>query len=213
MSTVYLHHRIHCAPRAWKTVAERIIGASASTIEAGGGSLYGIWRSQIGRPRDELTAITAWREAPADGTALFVKLTDITRHTADAMTPTLRPTSAEPPRRQGNYAFRWFTTPTRHWPEFLDLCAAAWPDFEAAYDSQIVGLWRVTPDDADTVRSLLVTRRPDLAMWERSKLPANDAEAETRRALSRRYDLCDDTVVSTSTLITALDREDTARWT
>ena len=97
--------------------------------------------------------------------------------------------------------------------KFLDLCTAAWPDFESAYDSQIVGLWRAAPDEGDTVRSLLVTRRPDLAMWERSKLPANEAEAETRRKLSRRYDLCDDTVVYTSTLLTANDREDTARWT
>ena len=113
------------------------------------------------------------------------------QHTAVGMTPTLRPTSPEPPRRQGNYAFRWFTTRARHWPEFLDLCTAAWPDFESAYDSQIVGLWRAAPDEGDTVRSLLVTRRK----------------------LSRRYDLCDDTVVYTSTLLTANDREDTARWT
>jgi hypothetical protein len=212
---VYLHHRIQCAPRAWKSVAERIIAASAQRIEPNGGTLYGVWRSQIGRPRDELTAITVWHEQPdeAAGVSLSSDIADITRQSAVALTPTLRPTSAEPPRRQGNYAFRWFTTPAHHWPEFLDLCTAAWPEFESAYDSQIIGLWRVTPDDGNTVRSLLVTRRPDLAMWERSKLPANDAEAEMRRKLSRRYDLCDDTVVCTTTLLTAHDREDTARWT
>ncbi|MGK3893894.1 hypothetical protein, partial [Enterococcus faecium] len=52
------------------------------------------------------------------------------------------------------------------------------------------------------VRSLLLTRRPDLAMWERSKLPADEKEAKVRDALSRRYDLCDWTVVSTATLLT-----------
>ena len=63
------------------------------------------------------------------------------------------------------------------------------------------------------VRSLLLTRRPDLAMWERSKLPADNEEAKVRETLSRRYDLCDWTVVSTATLLTASDRQDTARWT
>lgn len=215
LHTVYLHHRIQCAPRAWKAVADGIIAESAQRFAAQGISLYGIWRSQIGRPRDELTAITVWRDAPDEPTAasLFGNIADIARHAAVPLTPTLRPTAPEPPRRQGNYAFRWFKTPAQHWPEFLDLCSAAWPEFEAVYDSQIIGLWRASPDDDSTIHSLLVTRRPDLAMWERSKLPANEAEAETRRKLSRRYDLCDDTVVYTSTLLTAEDREDTARWT
>ena len=62
-------------------------------------------------------------------------------------------------------------------------------------------------------RSLLLTRRPNLAMWERSKLPEGAAEAAVRDKLSRRYDLCDWTVVSTATLLTAVDRVDKARWT
>lgn len=214
MPITYYHHRIQCAPHTWKTVAGRIV-ESNQALQSNGGALYGIWRSQIGRPRDELTAITFWQtQPPADtGASQLGNLADITRHTAVAMTPTLRPALPEPPRRQGNYAFRWFKTPVQHWPEFLDLCTAAWPDFESAYDSQIIGLWRVTPDESNSVRSLLITRRPDLAMWERSKQPANEAEEAVRRKLNRRYEICDDTVVCTSTLITALDREDTARWT
>ena len=61
--------------------------------------------------------------------------------------------------------------------------------------------------------TLLLTRRPNLAMWERSKLPEGDAEADVRAKLSRRYDLCDDTDVFTTTLLTATDRADAARWT
>ena len=212
---VYFHHRIQCAPHAWKAVAGRIVAESSQTFESKGGSLYGIWRSQIGRPRDELTVITHWREPSSADTSPspFNDIADVTTHSAVAMMPTLRPASPEAPRQQGNYAFRWFKTPLHHWPEFLELCTAAWPDFESAYDSQIIGLWRVTPDENRTVRSLLITRRPDLAMWERSKQPANETEAEVRRKLNRRYELCDDTVVCTSTLLTANDREDTARWT
>ena len=128
------------------------------------------------------------------------------------MTPTLRPKSPEPPRRQGNYAFRYFETPAAHWDEFLELCEAAWPGFESAYDSQVIGLWRFREYAGDLRRSLLLTRRPDLAMWERSKIPAGEAEAEVRRKLSRRYDLCDATWVCTTTLITAIDAQDSVRW-
>ena len=89
----------------------------------------------------------------------------------------------------------------------------------------MIGLWQATGDRTGSgpdevtgagrpgVRSLLLTRRPNLAMWERSKQPENAAEAAVRDRLSRRYDLCDWTVVSTATLLTAQDRQDTARWT
>ena len=144
---------------------------------------------------------------------------------SQAMVATLRPTEPAPPARQGNFAFRWFVTPEQDWPEFLDLCAQAWPGFETAYDSQVVGLWRCTGDrtgghagdfippvQGRTIGSLLLTRRPNLAMWERSKLPQGAKEAAVRDALSRRYDLCDWTVVYTTTLLTAADHADRARW-
>ena len=60
--------------------------------------------------------------------------------------------------------------------------------------------------------SLLLTRRPNLAIWERSKLPVSDEEKEVRRKLSKRYDLCDWTIVHTTTLLTANDVRDEVRW-
>lgn len=223
MSATFVHHRIEAAPRRWKALADRLNGRLA-----GNASVYGLWRSQIGRPRDEVQAITVWPHGTTAATAERALLgddVDVRDVSSEAMVPTLRPTDTAPPTRQGNYAFRWFATPEPHWQEFLDLCAAAWPGFEEAYDSQVIGLWRATGDrtgggtDEATgagrpgIRSLLLTRRPDLAMWERSKQPENAAEAIVRERLSRRYDLCDWTVVSTATLLTATDRRDTARWT
>lgn len=220
MSTLfYVHHRIAAAPRRWQALAGRLAGRNG---------LYGLWRSQIGRPRDELQAITVWPDgttAAAAEAALLGGDEDVRGASSQTLVPTLRPTEPTPPARQGNYAFRWFATPEAHWPEFLDLCAAAWPGFESAYDSQVIGLWQATGDrtgkDCDEatgaglpgVRSLLLTRRPNLAMWERSKQPEGEAETAVRDKLSRRYDLCDWTVVSTATLLTAADRQDTARWT
>ena len=195
----------------------KAIAAKAPALEAAGGVLYGIWRSQIGQPRDTLNAITVWGEAGA-GQAAFMELLDATKsvraHDVTLMRPTLRPLDDAPPRRQGNFAFRWFETPRRNWQEFLDLCEQAWPGFESSYDSQVIGLWKVEDvSEPDVVRSLLMTRRPDLAMWERSKIPQGDKETAVRETLSRRYDLCTSTYVYTTTLLTAEDREDRERWT
>lgn len=214
--THYLHHRIDCVALAWNAVAEAL-AAKAPAIEAANGLLYGIWRSQIGQPRDTLNAITAWADGGTGwGTImdLLKSIDGVRAHDAIAMTPTLRPVNDAPPRRQGNFAFRWFETPKQNWQEFLDLCEQAWPGFESSYDSQVIGLWKIEDtSQPDIVQSLLMTRRPDLAMWERSKMPQGEKETAVRDALSRRYDLCNSTYVYTTTLLTAEDREDKARWT
>lgn len=216
MPTGYVFHKIKTVPRHWKSVADRLSSVGPDALAADGGQLYGIWRSQIGRPRDELSVITcgpgqSWQSQSF--AELINALDDVRSHTSRTMMPTIRPTDHAPPERQGNFAFRWFSTPTPNWEEFLELCAGAWPGFEAAYDSQVLGLWRFEDSEPDIADSLMITRRPNLAMWERSKIPENEDEAEVRRKLSQRYDLCDDTEVFTATLLTATDREDTARWT
>ena len=221
MTPTYILHRISAAPRRWDAVAG-VLASRRETLTAAGGALYGLWRSQIGRPRDELTAITVWPGAISAARAeavLMQEVADVAATTSEAMTPTLRPETALPPERQGNYAFRWFVTPEENWDEFLALCAQAWPGFESAYDSQVIGLWRCTgdrpgglADGGEGIRSLLVTRRPDLAMWERSKIPQGAAEIAVRDTLSRRYDLCTWTVVHTTTLLTATDTADRSRW-
>ena len=63
MSQVYMHHRIEAAPRGWKDLAAQIVAAGGPKAQAEGGALYGVWRSQIGRPRDELTAVSVWPDA------------------------------------------------------------------------------------------------------------------------------------------------------
>ncbi len=208
MSNIFVHHRIACRPREWSAVTDRLLNEGATRISEFSGALYGLWRSQIGLPRDTVTAITVWPDTDS-----AVRLADLLHDEdpgvdaveLDLMSPTLRPESAEPPRQQGNYAFRWFETPAENFVEFLELCETAWPGFESSYDSQVIGLWRVEVNDEGPIRTLLMTRRPNLAMWERSKQPADAAEAAVREKLSRRYDLCDWTTVYTTTLLTAED--------
>lgn len=208
---IYVHHAIRCAPRSWATVADSLPRLDWA---GRGGTLFGVWRSQIGRPRDELNAISVWPATTGTGIAgsLLGNIADVNEVLSRPMQATLRPDTPQPPRRQGNYAFRWFELPEMHWTEFLALCAEAWPGFESAYDSQVIGLWRCIDDEPGHASALMMTRRPDLAMWERSKIPAGEAEAEVRRKLSRRYDLCDATWVHTTTLLNAEDRADTVRW-
>ena len=215
MTYIYMYHRITAEPLQWQTTADTLRHTGAQRLEAAGGALYGIWRSQIGRPRDELTVMTLWpdqKQVAAASELLLQGVEAIRDCQSQAMQPTVRPQTQEPPRRQGNYAFRWFETPTPNWQEFLDLCVAAWPGFESAYDSQVIGLWEFVESDDTMRRTLLLTRRPNLAMWERSKIPEGEAESEVRRKLSRRYDLCDSTYVYTTTLLTADDQPDEVRW-
>ena len=214
MDAIFACHRIDCVPRRWKDAAGSIVTDGVERIQEAGGSLYGVWRSQIGLPRDTVIGITIWPDiesASEHGSLLDRGLATVRASGYEILRPTSRPKTDEPPERQGNYAFRWFETPAEKYDEFMELCIAAWPDFESSYDSQVIGLWKVN-GEGPTVRSLLLTRRPDLAMWERSKIPANEIEFEMREKLNRRYDLCDWTVVNTMTLITATDGQDKVRW-
>ena len=215
MSQIYVHHEVSCAPRHWSEVAEQIQKSSHFGNSDGQAFLYGIWRSQIGLARDVLTMISVWpdmRTASSGSDNIFSGLKFINSHTTKFLTPTLRPRSSEPPVQQGNYAFRWFETPKGNYDKFLQLCAEAWPSFESSFDSQVIGLWRQQQIDKTSVSTLLLTRRPDLSMWERSKIPKTSEEKATRDKLGRRYDLCDHTIVYTTTLITALDAKDTVSW-
>ena len=214
MSSIYVHHRVTCEPRTWSDVAKQVIDLHDFVIRNNETSLYGLWRSQIGLPRDTITMISVWPDmetAKEKSNQICIGMEMVSAVETCIMRPTIRPKTNKRPRRQGNYAFRWFDTPLRNLDEFLKLCFEAWPDFESSYDSQIIGLWKIENNDK-TVKTLLLTRRPNLAMWERSKIPEGPKETSVREKLSRRYDLCDWTTVYTTTLLTASDDVDLVRW-
>ena len=214
MSSIYVHHRVTCEPRTWSDVAKQVIDLHDFVIRNNETSLYGLWRSQIGLPRDTITMISIWPDletAKEKSNQICIGMEMVSAVETCIMRPTIRPKTNKRPERQGNYAFRWFDTPLRNLYEFLKLCFEAWPDFESSYDSQIIGLWKIENNDK-TVKTLLLTRRPNLAMWERSKIPEGPKETSVREKLSRRYDLCDWTTVYTTTLLTASDDVDLVRW-
>lgn len=215
---IYVYHAVQTRSRSWAQVSTALQASVSQHLEAHGGKLYGIFRSQIGRPRDELSVITAWpqdRQARDEDSFFDCDDNNILSVDSRAMRPTIRPDEFLPPTRQGNFAFRWFATPAGNYDEFIALCEAAWPGFESSYDSQVLGLWRMEQSrgsTSNTFNTLLLTRRPDLAMWERSKIPIGAAEVKVREQLSRRYELCDATWVFTTTLLTARDHVDEVNW-
>ena len=108
MSKIYVHHEVSCAPRHWLEVAEQIQKSSHFRNSDGQAFLYGIWRSQIGLPRDVLTMISVWpdmRTASFRSDNIFSGLKFIKSHTTKFLTPTLRPKSSEPPVKQGKMPF------------------------------------------------------------------------------------------------------------
>jgi len=125
---IFTYHRITAEPRQWRTLATSLAQHSGARLAEQGGRLYGLWRSQIGRPRDELQAMTVWsgaiRAREAERLLLGVE-PEVHSVASEMLLSTLRPADATPPTRQGNFAFRWFATPAEHWPEFLDLCTQA----------------------------------------------------------------------------------------
>ena len=163
---IFLLASVRCVPLHWRSVADEIAKSfSDLSGDKGCPALYGIWRSQIGKPRDALSPIATWpgvEDHACEVCKLISRVNDVTDFSSIFMKPTLQPTHTDTPQRQGNYAFRWFETPSSYWEEFLDLCERSWPGFEPTYDTQVIGLWRVQEQAAspqDPIQNFLLTRR------------------------------------------------------
>ena len=111
MSSIYVHHRVTCEPRTWSDVAKQVIDLHDFVIRNNETSLYGLWRSQIGLPRDTITMISVWPDletAKEKSNKICIGMEMVSAVETCIMRPTIRPKTNKRPRRQGNYAFRWF---------------------------------------------------------------------------------------------------------
>lgn len=193
MNETYEYRRFKLAAGAWEHFSERLRGEGARAAEAKGGTLFGVWRGQIGLEANEGIALTAWpdEEALAAGAAALHGLfADALESRAERLVATLRPDQPTPPPRTGVYAFRFFSIVDDDWAEFADLSARAWPGFESSYDAQICGFFRsldVRPPDA---RVLLLTRYASLAVWEASRADIGRSEFQRRQKLTRSTIVC-----------------------
>jgi hypothetical protein len=187
------YRRFKVAAGDWERFSERLRGEGARVAREHRGSLFGVWRGQIGLEANEGIALTAWpdEEALASGAAaLHGVFADTLESHAERLVATLRPEDPTPPPRTGVYAFRFFSILDRDWSEFADLSERAWPGFEAGYEAQICGFFRsldVRPPDA---RVLLLTRYASLAVWEASRADVGRPEFQRRHKLTRATIVC-----------------------
>ncbi len=205
MEERYEYRNIRTERAAWRKVAQAVHGECTDSLAAAGGSLFGLWRGEIGYHNDEGILMTAWPAHTEPDVSAADGIPSVLESTVERLVATVRPTTPEAPLDDGIYAHRWFETTDEHWSEFVELSQAAWPDFEGAFPgTRIVGLWRSLDATPPAVRVLLVTRYPNLAVWERSRpyeaerVPGVD---EARRKFLRRAELTERTIVRIARLI------------
>jgi hypothetical protein len=201
----YEYRRIRIERAAWRKVAQAVHGECADAVARAGGVLFGLWRGEIGYHSDDGILMTGWPPRTETDQSTTDGLPSVMDSTVERLVATVRPAAPEPPADDGVYAHRWFETSETNWPEFVELSSAAWPDFEGAFPgTRIVGLWRSLDAPPPTVRVLLITRYPTLAVWERSRpyeaerVPGVD---EARRKFMRRAELTERTIVRMARLI------------
>jgi hypothetical protein len=205
VNEIYEYRTLHVRPRAWPEVSLAIHGRGRQKVERAGGRIFGLWLGQIGMAANEGVLITAWPSLDADAripVSPVEGMTDVMESSAERLVATVRPAQPDPPLQSGVYAHRWFQLQECDWAEFLELSQGAWPAFEKAHDSQIMGFWRSLDAEPPLTRVLLLTRYPSLAIWERSRLPGDEgsAQAQAWQRFRRRHELTDWTRVATTTL-------------
>jgi len=126
----------------------------------------------------------------------------IARARIERLTETLRPADDAVPRPGGIYVHRWFEVGAADADAFIDLSGQGWRRFEAQFDTQIFGLFRAAPSDADGAaglqRLLLLTRYADHGVWEASRDPTSEA----MQIFARRQQLTRRTWAASTLLVT-----------
>lgn len=210
MNEYYDIRKIRVQARSWRTVVPSVLGARAAAVEAAGGIFYGLFTGQIGLGANEGLVMTAWTElARLEECAALATdgVEEILSYEPERFAATVRPTAPLPPKEPGVYAHRSFEIQERDWPEFVALSEGAWPAFERANDSEILGFWRSLDVEAPRARVRLLTRYPSLAVWELSRggRPDSKTDPQTIERFIRRHELTDATVVVTTQLARVSD--------
>jgi hypothetical protein len=190
MHETYEERRFCVAPGEWESQVERLRAAA-------GGALFGVFRGQIGLEANEGVLLTSY----PDAAKLALSVGALRAASAGArdvrterMVATVRPAAPAQPTRPGVYAFRRFEIADSDSAEFTSLSERAWPEFEASYDAQIIGLWKSLDVPAPDARFHLLTRYASLATWEASRADVGRPEFARRHKLTRA------TLVVTATL-------------
>jgi len=164
-----------------------------AALDRVGGRSYGLWAPQFGLPSDTCVVMTYWPEADE----AIVRVEDTLRGVdgvvavdCHLLAPTVRPETADPPKKAGVYVHRWFTVAQGDVDEVAALSASAWQSFEATFEAEVIGLFRRIDDQTDDETLMLLNWYPSLAAWEASREVPSDPRAwelfRRRRALTKK---------------------------
>jgi len=170
---VWLQAIVTLAPTTTcRHLAEWLSHRGQTDISSRGGHLWGLWDGGSGQGFDSNEAIlmSVWPDDASAGAAveLMKAIPAVIAVSATPLHPTLRPQHNRPVFGTGLWVFRDFHLPAAELNDFLDQSAAAWEAFEAAADSEVLGLFRCPNEDAKTASLLLITRHANLATREAS---------------------------------------------
>lgn len=186
--SVYEYRTVRVNRGSWPRLVDAVFGPVDAATRDAGGSVFALCAGLIGFASDEGTLLRAWPDGDtlareADRTLAAAGV--VIESTVERLVPTARPLDATPPRTPGVYAHRWFWLQAQDWDEFQRLSVdGVWPFFESD-GCQIVGLWR-SAGPGPVCKSLLLTRYPSVAHWERTRLQSPEPPDGAREDLYRR---------------------------
>ena len=185
--SVYEYRTLRIERASWPRLTADVFGATAAATREAGGGIFLLCAGVIGFAADEGVLIRAWPDADtmAARAAAMLAADAIVCSSMQAVTPTVRPKSADAPVQDGVYAHRWFWVHEPDVPEFIRLSEdGVWPYFEAV-GCRIVGLWRAPAKPRDLVPVLLITRYDSVSHWERTRLQSPEPPPGVDAALYR----------------------------
>ena len=167
---------------SWPDASKGVAMTGGSLAEVGA-RLWGLWSPVFGLPMNTAVAIhlitTNETEAPTGMVERSLTEADgVSEARTRLFVPTSRPTSKAGPDRAGIYVHRWMRFRSIDVEEAVALSTEAWSGFESAWDAEIQGLFRETPDDRGETQLLLLTWYRDLATWQASRRPTGDSTWE-----------------------------------
>lgn len=204
MANVFEYATIEVRPREWPRAIEALAGPGRAALERAGGAPFAVFTGWIGLASTQGVVIRAWPDRAAaeraDGAGLR-EIPAIEHFASELLELRASPRTPEPPRGPGVWAHRWFEIDPADRDEFLALSREAWPDFEAAHDARILGMFESLTPPAGSSRLLLVTRYASLAVWERSRRAETPREQQAWQRFRRRQELVRSTIVAIAQLV------------
>ena len=176
----YMSYRLARGRTSWAAFAGFVRDDISGTLAETKIELLALFSPQLGFASNEAVVLVRGADKDELPQALLAPA-GATLASRDRLEPTVRPRDGDRLKEGGIYVHRWFTVDGNRSDDFVDLSNRAWTGFEAAYDTEIFGLFRAEPSSEDRTngssRLLLLTWYKNHSVWEASREQAQDAKS------------------------------------